>query len=76
MLRDGLADCNQPNASPETDAHRTAHIFCDLRTHKGADRLLIGQDIVLTIERVRPEAVYIGIEAPREMRIRRHETAP
>jgi carbon storage regulator len=40
---------------------------------KIGERLLIGDDVVVTIVRVRGNVVRLGIEAPKEVRVRRPE---
>lgn len=42
-------------------------------TRKTQERIVIGEDIVLTIVRVQGQSVRIGIEAPRDVHIRRGE---
>ena len=42
-------------------------------TRKVGDRILIGDDIVLTVVEVRGDSVRVGIEAPRGVKIQRHE---
>ncbi|HID23996.1 MAG TPA: carbon storage regulator [Planctomycetaceae bacterium] len=40
---------------------------------KPGERILIGDDVTITIVRIGPNAVRIGIEAPRHMNIVREE---
>jgi carbon storage regulator CsrA len=42
-------------------------------TRKTTEKIQIGENIVLTILRVRGQAVRVGIEAPREVRVLRCE---
>lgn len=42
-------------------------------SRKPGERLLIGDDVVVTIVRIGPNNVRLGIEAPREMSIVREE---
>ena len=42
-------------------------------SRKAGERLLIGDDIAITIVRIGPNSVRIGIEAPRDMNIVREE---
>lgn len=42
-------------------------------TRKPGEEILIGEDVKVTIVRIGPNTVRIGIEAPREMRILRTE---
>lgn len=42
-------------------------------TRKVGDRILIGDDIVLTVVEVRGDSVRVGIDAPRGVKIQRHE---
>lgn len=44
-------------------------------TRKPNERILIGENIVLTIVEARPGKVRIGIEAPPEVRVLREEVA-
>jgi len=44
-------------------------------TRKADEQILIGDDITLTLVRVRGNSVRIGIDAPREVRVRRGELA-
>lgn len=45
-------------------------------TRKKHERLLIGDDIVLTIVEIKRGSVRLGVEAPRDVRIMRQEIAP
>jgi carbon storage regulator CsrA len=45
-------------------------------SRKETERVVIGDDIVITIVRVAGSKVRIGIEAPRGVSIRREELAP
>ncbi|MCL4112082.1 UNVERIFIED_CONTAM: hypothetical protein GTU68_015716 [Idotea baltica] len=42
-------------------------------SRKAGERIRVGDDIVVTIVRVGPNSVRVGIEAPREMNIVREE---
>lgn len=42
-------------------------------SRKESEKILLGEDIVLTIVRVSGDRVRLGIEAPSEMLILRHE---
>ncbi len=42
-------------------------------SRKPGERIMIGDDIAITIVRIGPNAVRIGIEAPRDMNIVREE---
>jgi carbon storage regulator len=42
-------------------------------SRKPGERILIGENIAVTIVRIGPNSVRIGIEAPREMNIVREE---
>lgn len=42
-------------------------------SRKAGERILVGDDVVVTVVRVGPNSVRIGIEAPREMNIVRQE---
>lgn len=42
-------------------------------SRKVGDRVLVGEDIAITVVRIGPNAVRLGIEAPREINIRREE---
>ena len=42
-------------------------------SRKPGERILIGDDVAVTIVRIGPNAVRIGIEAPRHMNIVREE---
>ena len=42
-------------------------------TRKKGEKVLIGDDIVVTIIDVRRDGVRVGVEAPRGIRIQRHE---
>jgi carbon storage regulator len=42
-------------------------------SRKPGERIMIGTDIAITIVRIGPNAVRLGIEAPREMNIVREE---
>lgn len=44
-------------------------------TRKVTDRIVIGDDIVLTVVRIDGNQVRLGIEAPRDVKIRREELA-
>ncbi len=44
-------------------------------SRKTNERIRIGDDVVITVVRVSPNSVRIGIEAPREMSIVRSEIA-
>lgn len=43
---------------------------------KPGEQIIIGDDIVLTVVEVRGGRVKIGIDAPKEVRIRRGEVEP
>lgn len=45
-------------------------------TRKYGERLLIGDNVVLTVCTIGKDSVRIGIEAPREIEIVREELAP
>ena len=45
-------------------------------TRKMHEQIMIGQDITVTIIRVRGNTVRIGIEAPRQVRVMRGELLP
>lgn len=45
-------------------------------TRKRDEQILIGQDVTITIVRLHGNTVRIGIEAPREVRVRRAELPP
>ena len=45
-------------------------------SRKPGERILIGEDIAVTIVRIGPNTVRIGIDAPREMVIVREELRP
>lgn len=42
-------------------------------SRKTNERILIGEKIALTVVRIGPNTVRIGIDAPRDVNIRRHE---
>jgi carbon storage regulator (csrA) len=42
-------------------------------TRKKGEKVLIGDDIVVTIIDVRRDGVRVGVDAPRGIRIQRHE---
>ena len=42
-------------------------------SRKPGERIMIGDEIVITIVRIGPNAVRVGIEAPRDMNIVREE---
>ena len=42
-------------------------------SRKAGERILIGDDIAITIVRIGPNTVKIGIDAPRDMNIVREE---
>jgi carbon storage regulator len=42
-------------------------------TRKVDERIQVGKDVVITIVRVRGGAVRVGIEAPKEVRVKRSE---
>ena len=42
-------------------------------SRKPGERILIGEDVAITIVRIGPNNVRLGIEAPREMNIVREE---
>ena len=42
-------------------------------SRKAGERILIGEDIAITIVRIGPNTVKIGIDAPRDMNIVREE---
>lgn len=42
-------------------------------SRKVSERILIGDDIAITIVRIGPNAVRIGIEAPKELNVVREE---
>ncbi|MCA9116297.1 MAG: carbon storage regulator [Planctomycetaceae bacterium] len=42
-------------------------------SRKPGERILIGDDVVVTVVRIGPNNVRVGIEAPREMNIVREE---
>lgn len=44
-------------------------------SRKPGERIFIGDDIVITIVRIGPATVRLGIEAPKEMNIAREELA-
>lgn len=45
-------------------------------SRKADERILVGDSIVITIVRIGPHAVKIGIDAPQEMVILREELQP
>ena len=42
-------------------------------SRKADERILIGDDIVVTVVRIGPDAVRLGIDAPRDVNIVREE---
>lgn len=44
-------------------------------SRKRGERILIGDDVVVTIARIGPNNVRVGIEAPRDVKIIREELA-
>lgn len=42
-------------------------------SRKAGERILVGDDVVVTLVRIGPNSVRVGIEAPREMNIVREE---
>ena len=42
-------------------------------SRKAGERILVGDDVVVTVVRIGPNSVRVGIEAPREMNIVREE---
>lgn len=42
-------------------------------SRKAGERILIGDDVVISVVRIGPNTVKIGIEAPRDMNIVREE---
>lgn len=42
-------------------------------SRKAGERILIGEDIAITVVRIGPNTVKIGIDAPRDMNIVREE---
>ncbi len=42
-------------------------------SRKAGERILIGEDVAITIVRIGPNTVKIGIDAPRDMNIVREE---
>jgi carbon storage regulator len=42
-------------------------------SRKPGERIMVGDDVVITIVRVGPNTVRVGIEAPRDMNIVREE---
>ncbi|MDP7275037.1 MAG: carbon storage regulator [Planctomycetaceae bacterium] len=42
-------------------------------SRKPGERVMIGEDVVVTIVRIGPNSVRLGIDAPREMNIVREE---
>lgn len=45
-------------------------------TRKLGEKILIGDDITLTVVDLRPDRVRIGVDAPREVQVWRQEFAP
>jgi carbon storage regulator CsrA len=45
-------------------------------TRKTNEQILIGEGITITILRVRGQSIRIGVEAPREVQVRRSELPP
>lgn len=44
-------------------------------SRKPGEKILIGENVVVTIVRIGPNTVRLGIEAPREMNVVREEIA-
>jgi carbon storage regulator len=44
-------------------------------SRKKAERILIGQDVYITIVNIKGDKVQVGIEAPREVDVNREEVA-
>lgn len=42
-------------------------------TRKAGEELLIGEDIIVTVLEVRGDSVKIGIDAPRDVKVKRRE---
>ena len=42
-------------------------------TRKRGERILVGDDIVITILEIKGEAIRVGVDAPSGVRIQRHE---
>lgn len=45
-------------------------------SRKAGERLLVGDNVVITVVRIGPNAVRFGIEAPKDMNIVREELVP
>ena len=45
-------------------------------SRKATERILIGDDIAITIVRIGPNSVRIGIDAPKEVNVVRGELVP
>lgn len=43
-------------------------------TRKVGEKILIGEDIVLTVLEVRGDSIKVGLDAPRDVKIQRAET--
>lgn len=45
-------------------------------SRKAGERILIGEDIAITVVRIGPNTVKVGIDAPKDKRIVREELDP
>ena len=59
--------------SGKTDAAKHRERKMLVLSRKTSERILIGDDIAITIVRIGPNSVRIGIEAPKNMNIVREE---
>lgn len=62
---------DQHNA-PKRAAHREDHTMLSLTRYAG-EKIMIGDDIIICVRRVRGQQVQIDIEAPRDIPVHREE---
>ena len=65
--------CGQPGRIKEDPEQVAGREVMLVLSRKTSERILIGDDIAITIVRIGPNSVRIGIEAPKSMNIVRAE---